>query len=484
LQKYTWVGSQIPLIPILGEELNVDGQALLRGIIAEGMDGQRMVNYMYSAAIETVALAPKAPLIVAEGQVEDYKGIWQNANRFNYAYLPYKPVSLAGTPVPPPVRDNTEPAIQAMAFMLDKSEEAIKATTGIYDPTLGTNPDKQSGRAIIAQQKQSEMGNSNYLDNTRRALVYAGEQLVEIIPKIYDRKGRVLQILGVDDSPQQVMIGQPYTQGEKGVPQPVPEGQPYDKGMATFYDLTAGQYAVTVDVGQNYTTQRKEGAALLGEIIASKPEMMQVIGDIWAKDLDIPGAQEMSERLKKMLPPQLQEKPGQEDIPPQVQQQMQQMGQMVEQLTQELNAKNHVIETDQIKAQQSLQETQVKAEQAMAQATLKEQAENEREQMRLQVEMRKIASDEALNLRKLEVQLEIEMAKLGSSESMARAQIEQQELHHHDETALRGAEMAHETAEADIDRQTAQQDAREGRQFEADQAERSRQAEAEQPAGA
>lgn len=343
--------------------------------------------------------------------------------------------------------------------MLDKSEDAIKATTGIYDPSLGANPQKQSGRAIIAQQKQAELGNSNYLDNTRRALVYAGEQLVEIIPKVYDRPGRVLQILGIDDAPQQIMVGQPFTTGDKGVPQPLPPGQPFDKGLAKFYDLTAGQYAVTVDVGQNYTTQRKEGAALLGEIIASKPEMLQLIGDIWAKDLDIPGAQEMSERLKKMLPPQLQEQPGQEAIPPQVQQQLQQMSQMVEALTQELQAKTQAIETDTVKAQHDLERESIRAQASLQEAQIAAEAAQARELAKIEAERALADAQMALELRKLEVQLEIEMAKLGSSEAMARAQIEQQNLHQHSAAEQRAAELAHETAEADQDRQMAREQA-------------------------
>ena len=52
---------------------------VLRGVIQEGMDAQRMVNYTYSAAIEAIALAPKAPFIYAAGQIERYKSIWQTA---------------------------------------------------------------------------------------------------------------------------------------------------------------------------------------------------------------------------------------------------------------------------------------------------------------------------------------------------------------------------------------------------------------------
>lgn len=465
LEKAEWAGSHIPLIPVVGEELNVDGRSKLRGIIEEGMDAQRMVNYMYSAAIEAVALAPKAPLVIAEGQVEGFEAIWQNANRFNYSYLPYKPTSSGGHLVPPPARDTAEPAIQAMVLMLQKSEEAIKATTGIFDPSLGnTNPREKSGRAIMALQKQAEQGTSNYLDNVQRALVYAGELLVELIPKIYDRPGRVLQILGIDDAPQQILVNQPFLQQDGKAPQPLdPTQQQFAQGMAKFYDLGKGQYAVTVSVSKSHTTRREEGAEKLGEIIMAEPQMLQIIGDLWARDLDIPGAQEMSERLKKMLPPNLQEnKDGQPSVQ-QMQQQLAQAQQMMDLMAKELQAKTAIIETDQIKTQGQIQIKQIQ-----------EQGEFERESARLQTEQQIKMGQLQIEMRKLEVQLEIEMAKLGSAEMMKRAELETDQLHLHSEQLQQQQELGAEQAQADMDRMAGSEENERQRQFEGEQGERDR----------
>lgn len=466
LEAYEWPGSHIPLIPILGEELNVDGRSVLRGVIDEGKDAQRMVNYMYSAAIETVALAPKSPLIIAEGQLEGYQALWQNANRLNYAYLPYKPTSLNGTPVPPPQRDQAEPAIQAMVLMLAKSEEAIKATTGIHDPSLGKDTaQEKSGRAIQALQAQGELGSSNYPDNVRRALIYAGEQIVEVLPKI-TRPGQVMTILGMDEEPQQVIIGQPYEEKDgRAIPRPDidPEQAKLQKGLAKFYDLKAGTYSVTVAVGKAFATRREEGRMALGDLIPHlPPPMAAAVTPEFIETLDMPDAHKIAETARRALPPELRppDDKNQPD-PAQLQQQLQQMGQMLQALTQELNAKNQIIETDQVKLQAELQKAQ-----------LQEQAETERAQIEAQTRI-------LLEQRKLEVQLEIEMAKLGSAQSMARAEIEQEQLHAHGEMVMRQQEQQAAAAQADLDRQAERDEAEQGRAFEADQAERGRQAEAE-----
>ena len=443
LETSEWVGSRIPLIPILGEELNVDGQALLRGIISEGMDAQRMVNYMYSAAIETVALAPKSPIIVAEGQLEGYQTLWQHANRYNYAYLPYKPVSLAGHPVPPPARDQAEPAIQAMVLMLAKSEEAIKATTGIHDPSLGKDTTQEkSGRAIQALQSQAELGSSNYPDNVRRALIYAGEHMVEILPKI-TRPGQILTILGVDDEPEQVMIGAAYQeQNGQLVPQPsiTKEQVKLQKGLAKFYDLTSGKYSIVVNINKAHATRLQEGAAALGELIPHlPPPMAAAVTPDYIEQLSFPGAHKIAETARRALPPELRPpEDGSEPIPPQVQQQMAQMQQQLQAAMSMAAELHEKVQTDQVKSQAALQQVQ-----------LKEFAENERAGAELAFKQAELA----FKHRELEVKLEIEMAKLGSAQMMKRGELEADQLHQHQEGLLRQQEMGAESAQADMDRQ-------------------------------
>ncbi len=372
LQKTDWLGSRIPFVPILGEELNVDGKCVLRGVIEPAMDAQRMINYTFSAAIESAALAPKSPWVYAEGQIENYKAIWQTANTANHAGLPYTPVSLLGQPVPPPQRNSVEQPIQAMVELMIRSEDAVKSTTGIFDPSLGnTNPREKSGTAIKALQDQSAFGQSNYQDNVTRAMVYAGELMVELGPKILDRPGRIIQILQLDDTPNSVMLGQPHTpaQGPQGTPQPIldpatqqPVSDPshpvvapqMQAGMAKFYDLKNGKYGVAVTVGRDHVTKRQESNAALGELIPHLPPPMQaVLTPEYIETLDFQDSAKIADIARKALPPGLQaQESGQPQIPPQVQQQMQQMQQALQQAKQ-------IIDTDKVKNDAAIQKVKL-----------------------------------------------------------------------------------------------------------------------------
>lgn len=98
--------------------------------------------------------------------------------------------------------------------------------------------------------------------------------------------------------------------------------------VSRVFDLSAGKYDVTSEVGPSYATKRQEAAAQMMEFSRAYPAMMQVAGDLLARNLDWPGADELAERLKATLPPHLQGKN------PQLEQAMQQMQLMDQQAKQ------------------------------------------------------------------------------------------------------------------------------------------------------
>jgi|GEM_PF-2487228 len=371
LERTQWVGSRIPLIPILGEELNIDGKPLLRGIYQEGMDAQRMVNYTYSGAMEIFALGNKSQFIVEEQQISQFQQIWQTANTYNYSYLPYTNVNG----VPPPHRETSEAPIEAAVALMRVSEEAIKATTGIYDPTLGAiDPRAHSGRAIEAVKSGSDLTTSHYPDNVTRAMTYAGNLAVEIIPKI-TRPGQLLQIIGDDDVPEQVLIGQPYIlQQGKPVPLP-PELQQLQAAGKKFYDLNKGKYSVTVTAGKATATKREEGAAALKDLIPHlPPELAMAILPDFVRQLSFTGSEKIATKLEKALPPQLQEQ--EEGGPdPRLQAAMQQIQALQQQI--------------QSKQAEKMAEAQAKGAMDMQKTQVQEQAENQRTAAKLQADLTK-----------------------------------------------------------------------------------------------
>jgi hypothetical protein len=199
----------------------------------------------------------------------------------------------------------------------------LSHTTGIYQPQLGQQgPPGEAASAVYQQRQQGQIGQLHYLDNLRRSVRRVGEIVLEIIPRLYDSR-RVLRILGPDATLKQVLVGQSYIDPLSGLP--------------TLYDLTVGQYDVTVQAGPGYATKRQEAVAVLMQLTQAMPQAMQFAADVLVKNLDMPGGQALAERLQKLLPPALQE--GTEGQPSQAQQ-IQQLQQAVQQMTGQLEALN------------------------------------------------------------------------------------------------------------------------------------------------
>ena len=70
LETVEWAGRFIPIVPVYGEELMVDGRRRLRSLVRDAKDPQRMFNYWRTTSTELVALSPKAPFIGRKGAFE------------------------------------------------------------------------------------------------------------------------------------------------------------------------------------------------------------------------------------------------------------------------------------------------------------------------------------------------------------------------------------------------------------------------------
>jgi hypothetical protein len=130
-------------------------------------------------------------------------------------------------------------------------------------------------------------------------------------------------------------------------------------GLQMMYNLGVGTYDVSISTGPSYTTLRQEAASAMIEMTQANPQLMQIAGDLIVKNMDWPGAEELSERLKLTLPPEIQQAEQakkQNTMPPEMQQLMQQfdmamqqkdqMLQEIQQMLQKLEQENQMLKTD------------------------------------------------------------------------------------------------------------------------------------------
>lgn len=301
LDKSDFVADRIPVFPIVGKCVRSDDDMRFISLVRYAKDPQRMYNYWTSAETESIALAPIAPIVAAEGQLEGHEGQWSLANKKSVPYLEYKPITLNGTMVPPPQRQMPVQPANAIINARGEAADDIKATTGIFDASLGSRGNETSGRAIIARQREGDKANYHFTDNRARAIRSAAKMIIDMIPKVYSGQ-RIVRILGNDMAEKVVGVNAAYG------------------GQEQVYDLSVGRYDVVVDIGPAYATARTEAAENMLALVQSVPGVGQVSADLIVENLDFPNSASLASRLKRMIPPQLLSEEEREEIGAQQQQ--------------------------------------------------------------------------------------------------------------------------------------------------------------------
>ena len=332
LDEREWSGKFIPVVRVVGNEWEVEGKLYISGLVRNAKDAQRMYNYWTSQEAEMLALAPKAPFIGYGGQFEGYEMQWKTANTTNWPYLEVNPDVTDGAGAVLPLPQRAAPPLPQTGLIQAKmgAGEDIKATTGQYDASLGQQGNERSAKAIVAREKQGDVGTYHYVDNLARAIRHITRQIVDMIPKIYDTQ-RIARIIGVDGEVSMVKFNP--TQKE-----PVKEIRD-DMGalIEKVYNPGVGTYDVMVTTGPGYMTKRQEALDAMSQILQSNPALWSVAGDLFIKNMDWPGAQEMAQRFKKILDPKVLSEGDQSPEMMAAQQQM-------EAMTQELNRMTDIIQ--------------------------------------------------------------------------------------------------------------------------------------------
>ena len=171
----------------------------------------------------------------------------------------------------------------------------MKSVIGMHDASLGARSNEQSGRAILARQREGDVSTFHFIDNLNKAIQHAGKIILDLIPHVYSGE-RVVRVLGEDDKAENVQVNQQIPMMQNGQPVMDEMGQP----KARIYDLTKGKYDLVVRSGPSFTTRREEAATQMMELLRVYPDAAPIIGDIFAKHLDWPGADEIAKRLEKL----------------------------------------------------------------------------------------------------------------------------------------------------------------------------------------
>ena len=372
--KTRWAGRMFPFVMVFGEYVVIDGRPYWWGLPRFAKDAQRSYNVSRTAVTETIAQAPKSFHWATTTQAAGLTEQWAEAHKKNFPFLLYNPDPQA--PGEPKRLGGPDIPI-ALVQELELASDELKATMGLFDASFGARSNETSGRAIYARQQEGEIATFNYRDNMVKGVQRTYEILIDLIPEIYDTE-RELRVLGEDGAESYVPVNQVVVDHQTGQ-------------AVRIHDLSVGKYDVTVTAGPNFATKRQEAAEIYGDLVQRSPEIMQVAGDLLFKSMDLPYSEEIAERMRALLPPQIQQSLA-SDAPPEVQQAMAQAAQAMQAV------EARAAEVEQMAREATEEISQAKAEKSEIKAAKAEISAQAAEVERKRAEFEKFVAEEMLKL--------------------------------------------------------------------------------------
>ncbi len=336
-----------------------------------------MYNYWASTLTEKFGLAPKTPFIGAVGQFTTARAAWKDANKKNTPFLEYDPIDVNQNIVPAPQRQGPTPMEAAYFQQMQTIEHDVQTSLGMFKAATGESESQQSGRAILALQKESDTGTYHFGANLGVSIRHVGRIIVDMIPHYYDTK-RVVRIIGEDGEIQTAQIDPDQEMSHREV-------QGANGGIKSIYNPGVGKWDVSITTGPSYNTQRMEAQATFVEMAkgAADPASAAVLRYLVMRNSDAAGSDEASKLLKTLLPPQaLQALASKDPIPPQVQAMLQQVQAKMAQMQEEFQK----VQQENVQLKAGIPQAQIKAQSEERIETMRTQSEAAAEDMRLRSE--------------------------------------------------------------------------------------------------
>lgn len=378
----------IPVVKLKGETVTISGKRHMAGLVRNAKDAQRQFNYMESAKAQAIGMAPKQPWIISEGQIENHEEEWRQSTTRQMVALTYK----HQPDVPPPSRITVGADISSMSRMSTEALQNMQATTGLNDANLGKAKSDESGKAVLARQKQGEVSTSNFVDNLARAIRFTGRLLVNAIPKVYDT-ARIQRIINPDQTIKHVGI----TNSQNPQAGQIDPDQAEKLSIQKVYDIGVGSYDVTVAVGPSYQSKRQEAVTTQLDLLKTlPPDQAKIVTDIVVGNMDIPNHKEIADRIRRTLPPNIldQDNADPKQQVQMLQAQLQQLGQQHQQATEIIAKQTEMIHEKQVEAnnkkeieqlratsQENIEKMTIEGRLAVAEITTKAQDESERRKL-------------------------------------------------------------------------------------------------------
>lgn len=274
----------IPLIPCYSNFDYVEQRLVYFGAVQKMMDWQRVFNYSMSREVTEGALAPKGKYWATPKQVAGHEKTIETLNTNNDPVQLYNPDERTQGP---PVWQGGAQVNAGLRTISETMRTGIGMGSGLFSASMGDNPGLQSGVAIDALQERGDVGGNKYIEARKIAQRHTGRILVNAIPRVY-LPGRQVRILDEDGSFDIETIGVEVIDNETGQ-------------MVVLNNLAEGTFDVITEAGPAFSNRQSQTVRALTELGTVDPSVIELGGDIIARNIPAPGMDAIAARKRRQL---------------------------------------------------------------------------------------------------------------------------------------------------------------------------------------
>lgn len=258
-------------------------RGVTRGMVDDLKDPQREVNKRRSLEIEIVGRSANGGWMYKENSLDPE----QERLLRRFGARPGINIKWKGDIKPEQI--DASPPPTAMERLEQKGADDLKGISGINESAMGEIDRVQSGKAILARQRQAVVGIELYRLNRSQSKMLLGDAMIEIVQRHY-REPRLIRILGDDGRWQEDIINLRQVDPATGLEQIV-------------NDLSRGKYVCHIDERPATATwenaQFEEALMLFEKLAGAVPPAL--VGDILVDLSSLPRKEEIKRRLGQAL---------------------------------------------------------------------------------------------------------------------------------------------------------------------------------------
>lgn len=356
-----------------------NGRQICRPFVIDAKDAQIYLNYIATQSAYVMKVSRYDQFLVCKENVrgQDTQQIWRDPTSMQGALF-YDKDPDGNVPQ----RLNPPELPQSFLSQYERAMNDIYTSTGLYAARLGQQGNEVSGAAIDARTRQGSYSTYVAFNSINNAIAAAGTIINQMISKVYDTP-RVLDLMMPDTGMQKVAINQPMD----------------EYGQMIQFDMTKGEFEVTLEPGASYEGQKAEARESMQFVLQNKPEVFDLIADLYIDSLPMPNTIEMKNRLKAALvPPEIIQAGKTGQLPPKQPQQDPQA------------------EALQMQTQIKMQELRLKEQEL--------QLKKEKQDMEMQIDLERLQAEKleaAAQLQEQQLRYNAEMNRTNSQEQIAHA---------------------------------------------------------------